>query len=171
MRFDPRRILEALAKHGVEYIIVGGLGGTLYGSPMSTDDVDIVPELTQTNLKSLTDALEDLGAKIASEGEPEGVKLDFTCKILQEWIFEFRFLNFVTDYGRLDLIYRPSGTGGFKDLASGSELLDIGDLHVRVAALEDIIRSKEAAGRNRDRAHLPTLRMLLEKLAEGELLT
>jgi hypothetical protein len=40
-------------------------------------------------------------------------------------------------------------------------------LIVPVAALEDIIRSKEAANREKDRQALPTLRSLLEKRRAG----
>jgi hypothetical protein len=35
-----------------------------------------------------------------------------------------------------------------------------------VASLEDIIRSKEAANREKDRLALPTLRLLLQKIRE-----
>jgi hypothetical protein len=36
------------------------------------------------------------------------------------------------------------------------------------SSLADVIRSKEAAGRERDRASLPTLRMLLERLEQAD---
>ncbi|MGH7687431.1 MAG: hypothetical protein ACREN2_11535 [Candidatus Dormibacteria bacterium] len=40
--------------------------------------------------------------------------------------------------------------------------LYLGGVTVRVAALEDIVRSKEAAGRDKDAVVLPALRRLLE---------
>lgn len=163
MEFDPRRILEILAKHGVDYILVGGLAGALHGSPISTDDLDIVPLVKRANLDALATALNELNAKLAASDEPEGIKIDFTGKQLQKWIVEFRFLNLLTDYGRLDVIHRPGGTDGYQDLAQSSEKLDLGELQIRVAALEDIIRSKEAVGRARDLEHLPTLRMVLDR--------
>jgi hypothetical protein len=166
MNFDPSRILQILAKHRVEYVVVGGIGGTLHGSPMTTDDVDIVPALKKTNLDSLAGALNEMNTRILSQEDTEGVSVQFTGKDLQQWIVDFRFLNLSTDHGKLDLIYRPSGTGGFRDLARNAETLTIGDIEVRVSALEDIIRSKQAAARARDLAQLPTLRMLLEKRTE-----
>jgi hypothetical protein len=163
MEFDPRRMLEIFAKHRVEYVVVGGIGGALHGSPMSTDDVDIVPDLKKTNLDSLAAALNEMNARIQSSEAPEGIAVQFTGKDLQKWIVDFRFLNLSTDYGKLDLIHRPSGTAGYRDLARNAETLQVGDLGVRIAALEDIIRSKQAVARERDLAQLPTLRMLLEK--------
>jgi hypothetical protein len=167
MEFDPRRILEVLAKHRVEYVVVGGIGGTLHGSPMSTDDVDVVPALRKTNLDSLAAALNEMNTRIRSSEAPEGIEVQFIGKDLQKRIVEFRFLSLSTDHGNLDLIHRPAGTGGYQELARNAQTLRVGEIEVRVSALEDIIRSKQAAGRERDLAQLPTLRMLLEKRAEG----
>ncbi len=40
-------------------------------------------------------------------------------------------------------------------------------LYILVASLEDVIRSKEAAGREKDRLALPRLRRLLDRLRSG----
>ena len=163
MTLDPARILEVLAKHEVAHVVVGGIGAVLHGSPMSTDDVDIVPALRKSNLEALAAALNEMKARLMSNESSEGIEMTFTAKNLQKWIVEFRFLNLLTDYGRLDIIHRPEGTTGYGELASSAETLEIGDVEVTVAALEDIIRSKQAAGRDRDLAQLPTLRSLLQE--------
>ena len=134
---------------------------------MSTRDVDVVPQLKRANLDALAAALNDLNAKIRSQEAPEGlINVDWTGRDLQRWIVDFRFLNLMTDYGQLDLIHRPGGTDGYRDLARSAEQMPIGDVSIKVAALEDIIRSKQAVDRDRDREHLPTLRMLLEMKRE-----
>jgi hypothetical protein len=165
--FNPRRILEILAEHGVEYIVVGGIGGVLHGSPLQTTDVDIVPSLGKSNLDALAIALNVMNARIMSHETPDGLKVDFTGKNLQRWIIDFRFLNLMTDYGQLDVIYRPGGTDGFRDIAEKAENLEIGSVQVRVASLEDIIRSKQAVARERDLEQLPTLRLVLEQKRSG----
>jgi len=43
--FDPRRILEILHDHGIDYVVLGGIAATLYGSPLPTSDLDICPAL------------------------------------------------------------------------------------------------------------------------------
>jgi hypothetical protein len=63
----------------------------------------------------------------------------------------------------------PAGTGGYKDLIRDADELKVAvdpELVVTVASLADVIRSKEAAGREKDRATLPLLRRTLEE-AEG----
>src|SRR4051795_11743196 len=71
--------------------------------------------------------------------------------------------NLVTDAGRLDLTFRPSGTTGFDDLSRDAESMVVLDVPVPVASLADVIRSKEAAGREKDRLVLPVLRQILQE--------
>lgn len=163
MEFEPLKILEILAGHNVDFVVVGGIGGVLHGSPALTDDVDIVPELNETNLDALAAALNAMNCRIRAVDSPDGIKVDFTGRRLKKWLVEFRFLNLDSDYGRLDLMHRPGGTDGYEDLAPNAESLDIDGVAIRVAALEDIIRSKEAVGREVDLQQLPILRALLEK--------
>jgi hypothetical protein len=82
--YRPDKLLEALERHGVHYVVIGGLAAELRGSPYVTRDVDVTPSRERLNL------------------------------------------------GRL-------------------------------ASLADVIRSKEAAGREKDRAVLPVLRQVLER--------
>ncbi len=71
--------------------------------------------------------------------------------------------NLVTDLGDLDISFTPSGTRGFDDLRRDLRPMRVGDVQVPVASLADVIRSKEAADRERDRAILPILREMLER--------
>ncbi len=43
--FDPRKIIETLNRHGVEYVIIGGFAATLYGCPEQTFDLDILSDV------------------------------------------------------------------------------------------------------------------------------
>jgi predicted nucleotidyltransferase len=163
MPFDPARILAVLAEHGVDYVVIGGIGGVLHGSPMTTNDLDVVPALKKANMDSLAAALNEMNARILSHEAPDGIEVEWTAKDLQRWIVDFRFLNVMTDYGQLDLIHRPEGTTGYQELAANAEEMDLDDVVIRVAALEDIIRSEQAVARERDLEQLPTLRLLLEE--------
>lgn len=75
-------------------------------------------------------------------------------------------LNLTTDAGDLDLTISPAGfPGGYDDLVDASVEMDLGGGgSVRAAALRDVIRSKEAAGRDKDNAALPYLRALADEL-------
>lgn len=161
-RFDPLAILRALNEHEVRYLAIGGLAATLYGSPLTTGDLDICPSADPANLERLSVALRALHARIYSAPEPDGVAFVPDAAFLGQaavW-------NLITSGGRLDLSFEPSGTGGYDDLVRDVVLFELGDLEVPSASLRDVIRSKEAAGRERDQLALPTLRRLLEMLED-----
>jgi hypothetical protein len=162
--FDPEAIFRILENHGVRYVLVGGLAATLYGSPYVTTDVDITPDREPDNLEALASALEDLQARIRAEGVPGGLEFDRSAEMLSRT----EILNLTTPYGDVDITFVPSGTRGYDDLRRHAVELTIHDTRVVVASLADVIRSKEASNREKDRLTLPTLRRLLERLQAGE---
>jgi len=149
-----------LERHGVRYVVIGGLAGILYGSPQVTFDADICPEGGKANLERLAAALREMEARIRSSDIPAG--LPFACDAA--FLARVDMVNLITRFGDLDLSFHPSGTGGFDDLASRARAMRVKGWDVRVAALEDVIRSKEAAARPKDQRTLPILRQLLEEL-------
>lgn len=159
---DAVPILRALARRDVHYVLIGALAAAFHGSPLRTNDADICPERSPENLEHLAAALTDLDAKVYSTDTPEGLPWARDAVALDRadmW-------NLVTRHGRLDISYRPSGTDGYADLAAGAVELEVGGVRFLCASLLDVIRSKEAAGREKDEQQLPTLRKLLERLEE-----
>jgi hypothetical protein len=158
--YSPDNILEVLERHRVLYVVIGGLAAELRGSPYVTRDVDVTPARTRVNFTRLAAALRELDAKlrVPNMEEPLTIALD-------ERSFEQGTTwTFVTKHGYLDMTLLPDGTQGYNDLrrsATREQLTDT--VTVLVAALADVIRSKEAAGREKDRAVLPTLRQVLER--------
>jgi hypothetical protein len=66
---------------------------------------------------------------------------------------------FATKYGRLEIVRRAHAIGHYADWLRGARKHRLGEgLTVVVAAPDDILRSKEAAGREKDRAALPQMR-------------
>ena len=126
-----------------------------------TEDIDITPATDFANLTSLAEALRELRARLRSATDEKGVSFPFDAAMLrtaQTW-------NLTTTYGDLDLAFTPSGTKGYKDLRREASRVRLGaGLKVTVAALRDVIRSKEAAGRDKDLAQLPILRRTLEEM-------
>jgi len=155
--FDFDRIMAALVDHEVRFVLIGGLAAVAQGSPFPTEDVDITPEAGRDNLERLSAALHDLGARIRTDAVPEGLRFDHDGESLGAagvW-------NLVTEHGWLDISMRPAGTEGYPDLVRGAIDLDIMGVQVRVASLADVVRSKSAADRDKDKRVLPTLREIL----------
>jgi hypothetical protein len=161
--FQPELILEVLARRGVRHVLIGGFAAVIHGSPYVTTDVDVVPDPAPENLERLSGALADMHARVWTSSEPNGVHFEHDGPALAAagmW-------NLVTDFGRLDIAFEPSGTAGYIDVARDAVHLSILGAEVDVASLADVIRSKEAAGREKDRLVLPVLRRIHEETERG----
>lgn len=162
--FDPPRMLSALAACEVRFVLIGGMAAVLHGDVGVTVDLDIVPERSDANLERLARALRKLRARIRTEGEPEGLQFDCSAEFFRN-LSPDSIVNMTTEAGDLDVTFCPSGTQGFADLRRDAIEIEAADrLLILVASLEDVIRSKEAAGREKDRLALPRLRRLLDRL-------
>lgn len=157
--FDPSTIIETLDQHGVRYVLVGGVAARLHGSPTLTEDVDITPERSDENLQRLAAALDDLDARLAAPGAPHGIDVPLDADT-----FSVPVMSFVTRAGVIDVVLEVLGIGGHARVDRDAVPFEVHGIRIRVASLEDIIRSKEAASRPKDRAHLDTLRVLREEL-------
>lgn len=149
--------MEVLAKHEVQCIYIGGAAAVLQGSPLPTEDVDIVPSGDRENWARLSTALTELDAKVRA------VELDEPLPFCHDAdsLAACRIWNLTTKYGDLDITQLPAGTQGYDDLKRDAVAMQVVGVHIRVASLADIVRSKEAAGRDKDRRALPVLRELL----------
>ena len=165
--FDPLRILEVLHRHGVKFVLVGGLAAVAHGSTLATVDVDIVPERSAANFDGLAAALRELDARPRSDKEPDGVVFPVDGEFLAA---QPRMLNLVTSAGDLDLAVAPAGFGeGYAALRPAAVLLDIVPAApTPVAALDDLIASKRAAGRAKDVAALPYLEALRDEISRHD---
>jgi hypothetical protein len=157
-RFDGPRILAVLVKHEVSFIAIGGFAAAAYGSPLVTNDVDIVPDPDSQNMARLSKALKAAGAKVRAAGV-EPLPFDHSGASL----LDAQIWNLTTKYGDLDITLQPSGTQGYADLRRDAVEVTIRGSRVLLASLADIVRSKEAAGRDKDRRALPVLRELLAR--------
>jgi hypothetical protein len=157
--FRPEEIVAALNEHGVRYVLVGGFAAVIWGAPYVTTHLDVVPDTSPDNLHCLSQALRALEARVWTSSEPAGLAFAHDAESLTR----AEMWNLVTRHGRLDVTFQPSGTAGYADLARDAVRLTILGTGVDVASLADVIRSKEAAGREKDRLVLPTLRRILEE--------
>ena len=155
----PREILGVLERHKVNYVVIGGIGARLWGSPRNTDDLDVCPAQTRANKRRLADALTDLNALFRPPGLEEGYPPPGGWD--ERSFGSMVSLALTTELGWLDIWFVPDGTQGYDDLVRNASKADVGDgLVVQVADLADIIRSKSASGRNKDLAALDDLRAL-----------
>lgn len=161
--FDPVRMLAALHDAGVQFVLIGGMAAVLHGDVGVTVDLDVVPGRTPDNLEKLAAALRRLDARIRVADVPAGLAFDCSAGSFRN-LSEDATLNLTTRAGDLDLAFRPSGTRGYPDLKRDAVEIEAAEgVRILVASLADVIRSKEAANREKDRTALPRLRRLRDR--------
>jgi hypothetical protein len=158
--FDPLRLLEALDRQGVRFVVVGGIAARLRGSPTVTRDLDICYARDAANLRALAAVMGDLHAQLRAA--PPGLPFHPDARTLRAG----DTFALETDAGDLDILGTPAGTDGFADLARSATPTDLGGVTVLVAAVEDLIRMKRAAGRPKDLIEVEVLGALRDELGE-----
>lgn len=159
--FNPLRALATLNQRGVRFVVIGGLAGRLWGSPIVTNDLDVCYARDRKNLEALAAALRELNARL--RGAPEDLPFQLEARALE---LGDRF-TFVTDAGNLDILGAPTGTGGFSELVRTAREMDLGEMRVSVAAIEDLIRMKRCAARPKDLIELEVLSALRDEIERG----
>jgi hypothetical protein len=138
-------------------VLIGGVAARLHGSPSLTRDVDICHAHDAGNLERLAGVLRDVHARLRGVDDDAPFLLD--ARTLQAG----GSFTFSTDVGDLDVLAVPAGVRGFDDLAGSAERVDLGEVTVLVATLDDLIRMKRAAGRPKDRAEVEILAALRDE--------
>jgi hypothetical protein len=162
---DPLDILRTLERHRVRYALIGAAAARVAGAPVVTEDIDVAPATDPANLERLAAALRELDARPRTARGRGAVPFPIDAKLLRDG----ELWTLMTSSGDLDICFMPAGTRGYEDLHRDASRERLGrGLTVEVASLRDVIRSKEAAGRDKDLAQLPILRRTLERIRVRE---
>ncbi|MCC6806021.1 MAG: hypothetical protein IT381_01245 [Deltaproteobacteria bacterium] len=148
------RIAAALSAAKLEAILIGNAAAALRGAPVTTLDFDFLFRATPANLAKLKRVAKALDAVIMRPYYP--VSNLYRVESPEQGL-------------QIDFMPRISGIRSFNALRAHATTVAFGVSSLQVASLEDIIRSKKAAGRPRDRAALPVLEatLALEKKNKG----
>jgi hypothetical protein len=141
--FEYRQALEirdAFHQRQVRYLFIGKSGAILLGYPDTTQDADLYVEKTAANCERLVEALGDLGFSLT---EPQS----------QEIRRGKDFIQLKNGPFDLDLIFAPDGIEKFED--AWARRVDVEGFPV--SNIDDIISSKQAANRRKDKETLPRL--------------
>jgi hypothetical protein len=158
---DVRRLTETLDRHGVDYLLVGGVGAGTYGALRPTFDFDCLAERSASNLDRLARAMKELGARLRVEGLSDDEAAALTVPVDGAWLGGMEISTWRTHAGDFDVLCdMPDRTGTrqrYEDLIDRAVRTDIYGSVVTVAALDDIIASKQWANRPKDIEALPEL--------------
>ncbi len=137
---QAEEIRDVFARHGVRYLFLGKSGAILLGYPDTTQDADLYVEKSPENGEALVIALIELGFAL-TPSETDQVRRGKDFIQLKNGPFD------------LDLIFAPDGIERFAD--AWARHVDVEGFPV--CHIDDIVASKVAADRVKDRESLPRL--------------
>jgi hypothetical protein len=156
--FDPGPALETLVRHGVDFVLIGGLAAIVLGSSYSTSDLDVAYARDRANIERLSDALRELGATL--RGAPPGLPVRLDPETIEAGLN----FTFETTGGNLDVFGEPAGGPPYAELKRRASVERIEGVEIRVASIDHLIAMKEAAGRTKDTLLASQLRTLSDRL-------
>jgi hypothetical protein len=146
-----RLALEVLSRHGVEFVIVGGIAVVAHGSTLTTRDLDILYRVTPENVGRLLRAFDELDA--VALGDPRRLRFGFdhlndTGHHLTE-----------TRAGRIDALGSVGRRGNvlYEDVIGDALTLQAFGVEVRCISLERLVELKRELARPRDLAAVAEL--------------
>jgi hypothetical protein len=137
---NAEEIGRILKHHGVKYLFFGKSGAILLGYSDTTQDVDLYVEKEVANCEKLVTGLLELHFEL-TENEQQEIRRGKDFIQLRNGPFD------------LDLIFAPDGIERFEDAWERH----IEKHGLPIASLDDIVGSKQAANRQKDKESLPRL--------------
>jgi predicted nucleotidyltransferase len=159
---DIRRLLEPLVRHGVDFVLIGGMAGIARGSNYPSFDLDVAYARDKANVRRLVSALEEIGVRL------RGAPADLPFQLDERVIENGANFTFVTPFGDLDVLADVDGIRSYGELLAKSEEKEFFGLAVRVASLSHLIAMKRAANRPKDRNMLEEYLVRAEKVRKHE---
>ncbi|MGH2803652.1 MAG: hypothetical protein ACRDL4_11490 [Thermoleophilaceae bacterium] len=145
-------MLSSLDRHGVAFVLIGGVAVGAHGYVRATEDLDVVPDPTAENLRRLGNGLVALDATLPLAGGRS-----FTPARDVTPLRRGQSMTLDTRHGPLDIVQRVPGVPGYAELERDAITSDLLGVPVRVCSLEHLRRMKEARRGAQDIADLERL--------------
>lgn len=165
---DLPRLLSELERHNVDYVIVGGIAALLQGASRPTSDVDLLIESSPANIERFLGVCKELRMRNRTGSEKLDAQLARRAAERQWFVSDVQdiFWSAQSDAGPIDVmptIAMSRGRVPFAAIAEEADEIVITTepvLRVKVASIDQLIESKEAVGREKDRIVVEELRSL-----------
>ena len=143
-------VLKEFQEQRVKYVLVGGIALNLLGGYRNTLDMDILVEMSDNNLRKIVTILKKLGYHVKQPVDPIGLA---DKEIRKDWISNkhMKAFNFYKDeksYEEVDIII--SSPVSYEKARKNHKKIKVGRLSLPVISVDDFIKMKKAAGREKD---------------------
>lgn len=138
-------LLSRLVMADVDFVIVGGFAGVVYGCTYVTQDIDICCDFSAPNLFRLREALCEVHPvhRMTPKRQP--------FEVTEENCSQYKNLYLDTDIGRLDCLSVIDGIGDYRKAREKAVPIEVENIRIYVLSLDALIKAKKTMGRPRDK--------------------
>ena len=150
-------LLKLLLDHNIDFLLVGGMAAILYGASQITHDVDVCMVVRPDQVETLRRCL----APYHPVHRETPQKFSF-LEIPQE-TSHLKNIYLQTDLGGLDILGEIAGVGNYENVLKNCIAVELYGHRCKLIGLEDLIKTKETLNRDKDKATLRELRVILDR--------
>lgn len=151
-----------LARHNVDFVVIGGMAIRTHGSSYLTQDLDICYSRERENLNKIVEALASVKPR------PRGIPADLPFVWDVATLYNGTNFTFETTLGHIDMLGEVKGVGTFQDAMNESVVVDVGGYKVNILSIDGLIRAKTEAGREKDVPGLKELYALKQAFSDED---
>jgi hypothetical protein len=151
MTLDPdfEDFIKLLNHYEVEYMIIGGYAMAFHGRPRYTGDLDIWINISEPNAQKMLRVLEEFGFSSLNFKEEDFLKENLINQIGYPPL-------------RIDILTSIDGIN-FDDAYPKKQVITIEDFTANYIGLNELIKNKNASGRQQDLVDVKTLQKNAKK--------
>lgn len=148
---DLRELFRALAEHGVDYLVIGGVAAQVHGRRRTTKDLDVTPAPDPENFKRLAAAL------IALDAHPVELGPSAPTPTAEQLRVATVVPPLSTRHGELHILNEVPGATAYAGMRTRALSTDLDEIAVHIVGVDDLIRMKQTLGRPSDLEDIETL--------------
>ena len=153
-------VFKQLNAANVRYVVVGGVATILHGYVRATTDIDLIVDLQVEEAEKVINALTEAGYKpripVAALEFADNEKRKSWIETKGMMVFSM----FHPEQPGLSIDLFAQHPIPFEELWARSKVFDINGTDVRACSLDDLLKLKEMAGRNKDKDDIEKLQKI-----------
>lgn len=154
------RIFKLLNSKRIKYLVIGGVAVNLHGFKRATGDLDILISLEDKNIKKFVDLMKSLNWRPRL---PVDMNEFADSKQRQKWIKTKGMKVFSVYNPKLALEHIDVMMENYIDFVSAyrrRKVVSDGNLKISIISIQDLIKLKKIAGRERDQIDIHALEQI-----------
>jgi hypothetical protein len=159
---DLRELFRALAEHGVDYLVIGGVAAQVHGRRRTTKDLDVTPAPDPKNFERLAAAL------VALDAHPVELGVSAPAPTAEQLHLASIVPPLATEHGELHILNDVPGAADYAVMRTRALESNLNGIVVSIVGVDDLIRMKQAVGRPSDIEDVEALMTVARREAQRD---